>query len=1433
MPLKVTRTPLQQKRAQERAKTKTPLAVNSFFNMLYGGNTTNGPMAQQSETAAFSLHALPLSTSSPTQLASQCISAQIDTDDAVDTLFETLSKYVIDNYNFTPSKSLGAFRRFEKSAFYSLPERMFRGEAKDCIITNMGILSSINRVWFASESKLFVWNYTAPTLEQEFDIIDDFNGIILACELVAPKKGVFVDSVNHVLLVSTSKEIKLLAIEYTEDSQKLIISDPNMEVSTNGLLVNKFVTCTETGDVFFAGSGTGESIWKLNYSNSTDWFGKSCSKECLTGSSISTVLPNIPLLNFFSDATQADAAELIIDMTVDQERRIIYTLSSKSVLRAYQIKISASNEATLGHCITKTVNGVLKDLSTTPTVPVNISSSLLRRNQLKFIKLAPVSKSEDPNLFVVLVASNGCRFYIKGSKYYDGRMALNAAHVKFPPMDLKTAEMIEKRKEKLLASDENVTADALNLQSLNQPAARPQTTFGLMKPAMAPAAKSITKNQSPSIITLDQLKSAQESSDLLKDTKKALVVSPGILFGYSKDLGLYTCVPDYGTLKKDTQFVEDFEVVDKHREVYSIVQLTPSFNATNKPKGYANEFASQYSGKPLEVAVLTKEGVHVYRYRTPDLILDDSLEEKTFNKFGAKYGYDEACSSALYLACLFDKSPAFRNLATKFFISGGKNARLNKNLPHVIDNVEPSDRFYAVLLLVSRLLRSIWNKEVFKLREEVKFTKDGYVDVESVKKIKENGNVVLAGLNISKSELEYTLSSVLIVIKFLEDNKKIIPGVSNPSSLISGKSDDLSVQAEQICFSAISNFLTIIKEGMSFLTILLEENASPLKGVDATANNYFNIATYLSVQMQVDLSCLTFKDFFTKSEADTSKLIKELLSSVINKAITRGDSVELVANSLQEKCGSFCSTGDVLVFKAIEKLKQAKQLFDTQEKQHLGVNHTITQNLKDATDLLKQTGDGLSEETIVDCLNIILQLEYFEVAVGFVLDLANTPEQSKFSNEYRVENHTQMLLDTTKKAVFDRKMKLYSMVFKILTDLDKRAIASVEKAANSTLIGANTGMVPRKGESVSPFAPAVVDASGQWVTHYTQKRDACNALCLKSKDRMFHYEFYEWFVKNGIGEKLLYIDTPFILEFLTTSSGKKLELSQLLWVYHSKRGNFYEAARVLHDLALSKFDLTLADRFKYLSIANNFVHGMEAQQVKGDVVELGTKIEDLIAVANLQEELQRTTQNDARLSEAAKRAVDGELAKTILTMDELYNGYIDPLGYYELALVAFKVSDHRRAEDVLSKWESLFGKWKWEGCDGPQVCGKFSEMAQKVRDVDALLPIVRLAELLLRAVYEDKTPDAGLVVDAFIKAGLEYGKLYYPMKDLVDSSTHEAFAGYTSALNGEMKYLVTQWFHNDKRVREAVSASDISEMKEYSLNTDPILRYVRRTGHPL
>lgn len=1460
--MKIERSELQQKRALKKNSFNRQLGSNYISSFPIFGNTTQSNNQSstngQKEAEVTDLNHLPLSTSSPINLARQCVNAQIEKDNSIPTLYEILSVYVVDNYNFNPKKNSNEFSRFEKVNFFSIPEKLLDNN-NDSLVTNMGIFPEIERAWLSVDSKLYIWNYNASLTDQEFDVIDDFHGTILTCHLVKPKENVFVESVNNLLIVATSKELKILALEFNSSSRRLEISDPHMSISVHGLIVNKIIFLEASKDILFTGAGSGDAIWRLNYSNSNDWFSKSITKELLTNSSFSSTLPNIPVLNWLNDASSSNV-ESIVDLKIDQSRNIIYTLSSKSIIKSYKFQIK-NNQLTLGQPIVKRITNILKELSTTST---NIRSPLLRNN-LKLINIHPVSKHENANLFLVAVATNGCRFYINGSTLYGERLTLTTNLVKFPPIDIKLYETIEKRKEKMINENQSLNVDELLPTHILKSTRTPYYSYNKLSnnisrsPHLSPSInntlngsnnntinrnqndnKSITKSFVTPVVSIEELKEAQEKSQILQNTSTSLIISPNIFIGFSKELGLFTSTPDYGVFKKSSQYIEDFEFFDNFSEVFDIIQLTPSFNAVDKPKGYANEFASQYTSEPLEFAVLTNSGIVIYRYRTPDVILEDGLNDSTFKKFGSKYGYDEACSTTLYLACKYDKSDNFRNIATKYFISGGQNSKLDKSMSPVIDNVEPSDRFFAVLILFSRLIRQVWNKEVFKLRSEIKFDKMGYIDPKSVRSLQTDKNIILDGLNIDKKELEYLLCSILIIIKFFEDNKNIIPGLSkdinnqSESASWKEKATEVCIQAEQICFDSISKFLNIAKEGLSFLTILLEEEEEEKS---KEKKNFKSIISFLPIQLQADLSCITFSDFFAKSDPNVAKLVKELLSCIINKSITQGNSVELVANTLQEKCGYFCSTDDVLIFKAIESLKKAKTYSDNKD------DELKLKYLENSIQLLKQTSDSLSDETIADCVNAILQLGYYSNAVEFLLDVANTPEIVKLATQYQTDLQLSMPIDPIKRNSYQRKLKLYHIIFQILVDIDQKALSSVEKATDATLIGHNS---LNANQTTKSNQPVFVDNEGNLVTYYSQMRDRCYKISLNYKDKMFHFEFYKWLVANGVGEKLLYIETPYILEFLKERATNDLEMSRLLWVYYSKRGDYYEAANHLYSLALSKFDISLLDRIQFLSIANSFVQGIETQFLKDDVINLASRISDLISVSNLQDELLVTVKNDSRVNDLAKKIATEELGGEILFINDLYNEYIDPMGYYELALVCFKLSDYRNFEDVLSKWESLFDKWYYEYNKKPnfentpfytEISNNFSIIADRVKDIDSLFPIMDLLNLLFKNVYthlsKNQKAVPGIIIDSFIKSGISYSKLYYNLRKLIESTTYELFDGYSNVLASEMGYLLQNWYKTDKKLREVISGDEILSLTKYDLDTDPIYKYIKSTGNPL
>lgn len=131
---------------------------------------------------------------------------------------------------------------------------------------------------------------------------------------------------------------------------------------------------------------------------------------------------------------------------------------------------------------------------------------------------------------------------------------------------------------------------------------------------------------------------------------------------------LFVSVPDYGILKTHGKYVENATFLETAGPVQQIIPLSGLFNATTKPQGFANEFATQYTSETLRVAVLTSTSIEIYKYRTPDEIFENLIDNPL--PFVLNYGAAEACSTALFVTCKSNKSEKLRSNALTFFNYG-------------------------------------------------------------------------------------------------------------------------------------------------------------------------------------------------------------------------------------------------------------------------------------------------------------------------------------------------------------------------------------------------------------------------------------------------------------------------------------------------------------------------------------------------------------------------------------------------------------------------------------------------------------------------------------------------------------------------------------------------------------------------------------------
>lgn len=247
---------------------------------------------------------------------------------------------------------------------------------------------------------------------------------------------------------------------------------------------------------------------------------------------------------------------------------------------------------------------------------------------------------------------------------------------------------------------------------------------------------------------------------------------------------------------------------------------------------------------------------------------------------------------------------------------------------------------------------------------------------------------------------------------------------------------------------------------------------------------------------------------------------------------------------------------------------------------------------------------------------------------------------------------------------------------------------------------------------------------GQYTLSAKRKREAYDVIN-ESPDEVFQINLYDWYLNEGWNERLLAIDSPFVVSYLQRKSVEDVARADLLWRYYAHYHNYLEAAKVQLQLAKSTFDLTLEQRIEYLSRAranaSTKTIGMsEMGRPRQSRQELIREASDLLDVANVQGDLLQRMRADTRLTKERRPQVIKQLNGQVLPIDELYNGYVDQAGYYDLCLVIYQVADHRNPADVRATWQNLLETLHEE----TTVAGEplpYEAVAEKVRVLGARL----------------------------------------------------------------------------------------------------------------
>lgn len=1211
-------------------------------------------------------------------------------------------------------QSSPAWRPFFRSEVVNIPDEIFEQYNSTECFTQMGLFGEIQRAWITVDNRLYLWNYANG---QDFQAYEDHAHTITCVKLVRPRPGVFVEGITHILVIATLYEVFLLGVSAPRGhSGELQFYGTRMSVPATGIEVS-CIESTATGRIFFAGK-VDTHLYELLYQAEEGWFSRRCSKVNHTGSTLD---------NFLPATFGSKSAEKIVQIAIDDSRKVLYTLSSKSTIRAY----SLSNESALNLNVTYTYASAASHAQM-----LNAASPLIDPRTTSLVSISVISLSESKQMYLVATNSTGCRLYMRSSNssFYNPQSSamssLQVSHVRFPPVAPQTVQGNNK-------TTVNVLVQAIPGQMQNN------------------------------------------ASQVLHDTASARSFAPGHFFAIKRATGpepgdsLFSSAPELNRIALQTSNGNTRPLLNESCcwvTIEGFVQDVCRIGDTGLGlAGIGSELTTQFTTQPSTFAVLTNTGVHLIRRRRTVEVLASAIRhspstsggiEVEMTRFFENMGRAEGCATCLGVICgsldgsdvdsetmtAFNatygsklSSSEVQETSRKYFIEFGGKAFVDENQNRnfsrdgsatapTIDMIKLSGRHDGIALYMSRLVVSFWKSPVFKQVSGAPQRRIDYVS------------------GLPASYLKVVQSRIVALQQFLETNKNFIEGLSGPDRLahVANRIEEIVLQAEHRGMHSLMTLISQIVEGLSFIQVLC----------DTPDQKMTDVMLSLPPQILPEAQQMTFEQLITTDRG--RDVAKELITTVINRRIAQGGTVESVSETLQKRCGSFCSADDVILYKAIEKLKRAKESTTVGERDNM---------LRECLQLFEHAASTLSIENLEDTMEEFSSMQFYSGALTLAFSVARAADPYNVSLAFFADGKPE---NDARDPIYQKRARCYVCIFEALERLEQAF--SAQQAAYV----ANPTAGPL--DSVREKAYQVIN---------------------ESQDELFHYLFYDWYRSRGLQNRLLDIQSPFIQLYLERKASESIDMANLLWEFHAKNSSYLDAAQVLYDLSRSNFEIPLESRIENLSQANSFC---ACVPVAPHVAALHQNILEELDVAGIQDDIMNEIKVDTRLAEPKRAELIKRLNGKLVPLTDLFNKFADPLSYGSICLSIFQSADYRGALEIRNCWEKLIDteheKAENSGDRAPyetiaqliKTLGRRFSKFENVFPVDDLLPMLETYSLT----KQRKSP-RGWVIDAFLAAGIPHDILFSVLDGMYE---HPSWQGRTATtvLCAETIHLSNLWF---------------------------------------
>ncbi|KAI0757109.1 nucleoporin [Daedaleopsis nitida] len=1217
---------------------------------------------------------------------------------------------------------------FQKRRHIGIPESLWQYYTSTNLATHMGLLPDIERVWIAIDHNLFLWDYVDG---QELSSFVDQPDVITHVALVKPKNGVFIDEITSLLVICTPVTVLLLGVSthpapgpnnQTRTEIKLYATDMSIACDVE----MSAVIGTPEGRIFMCGSQDG-NLYELHYQEKEGWFGKRVQLINHSVGGMQSLLPRIGASN---------AEDRIITLVADPERNCFYSLTANNTITVWR----TNGDKHVQHL--QTISNLYK--AAQDKVP---GSPALTPQNFTIIALHVINPSESrAGVQLVAITANGVRLYFSPSSYgmsygwgtapTSGSRPLSLAHVRLPPPNLihpdeqgRTLGPTGPPRPHILSGLVHSCYD-LGITIASQGADIADSDYILC------VAPDLTQ-----IGSLGQLRAppVQQSSNPMYGapsgptrpplTERATLISiPGLTWGIAP-------VP---------------------RSKYS---LTTSAPANTPTPLVTNELATQLSEPARQYIILNNGGLHWIVKRRAIDALKEVIEEfqvegnaQPLIEFRDSYGRDQTCAMLLAIASgntfldPMEQSPLgsmsrvsadLAAVARQAFYDFGERPiwaeRVTYGTSEGSGTATFSGRREGLALYFARLVRPFWKMPITKA-----------------------GLHGLQDLNVPDDVLVTAQKNLFALKELLDTNPYLFhsaPG-DHTGARSAAANEQEAWKAEQSSVSQLLSLLARAIEAISFILLLSDHKLGEL-------------ISHCEPDIQKLVSSLTFEDLITADKGVTAS--RSLVNVIINQQIGQQISVDTISEVLQQRCGSFCSTDDVMLYKARENVRKAVETRNPVERQTW---------LGESLRLFMKGARNLEFDKLREICGDYQQLSYAKGAVELPLYCASVFDSDSQGQEYWVAGCP---ADDSRAQSWERRRHCYELVLDSLSVFEERCAFGKQ-------------------------GPGQVDDPETVRGHAYE-------LAFASEDEIFHSTLYEWLIGRGMADELLEM-RPAYLEAHLRREPVTVEKFQLLWQFYVKDGQPLRAAEVLTILAEStEFNMSLDTRLEYLTLAvgNAKSHPVSVGGRHETAIAFLTDLEEKLEVAQVQLELYNTLlprQLEPEVAESIKA-----LTYRLYTITELYQHYTDPLDLPLIKLLIFHVSEHRDEGIVRPIWNKIFEE-AIEGVDpkvaADRIMAKVVPLGHRFYPSESAFPLQHVASLLVRFALAHKGEVShGWAPRILTQCGVPYPEVWDILHEMYESQVPPFNEqANVQAISSDIAIILADWIEEAKRPQSTAARSE-------------------------